>query len=392
MFSTQPIRLAVVATHPIQYYAPWFRHLSRDLEIKVFYLWDFGVTEQIDHGFGKTIQWDVPLLSGYEYEFVPNTSRKPGTHHFRGLKNPNLKQRIASYDPTAVLFMGYNYESFYRLLSSWTDNRVPLLLRGDSHRLLRRKGLTERFRRRFIKKVFKHFSAFLYVGKANQTYYQYHGIPSSKLFFAPHAVDNDYFTSGKDDAEKSASAWRRELGIPPNHAVVMFVGKFEEKKRPRDLLEAFVSANLQDATLLFVGSGALDTELRSLGLKHPNICFASFQNQSMMPRTYAAADLLVLPSYGPRETWGLAVNEAMCLSRPVIVSDHVGCAQDLVTPHENGLIFRAGDIPDLVTCLRTSLRNRDQLRDWGRRSREVIERYNYRETTKGLKEALSEVL
>lgn len=385
------MKLAVVATHPIQYNAPWFRHLSRELELRVFYLWDFGVTSQVDRGFGEAIKWDVPLLSGYEHEFVPNTSRQPGTHRFRGLKNPDLKRRVSAYDPSAVLLMGYNYESFYRFLLGWGRGRAPLLFRGDSHRIVQRGGLNELARRRFIGRVFKRFRAFLYVGSANQSYFEYHGVPSRKLFFAPHAVDNEYFNSSRPRAESAALTWRRELGIPEEHAVAVFAGKFEAKKRPLDLLEAFVRARPERATLLFVGAGHLEEELRSRAAGHENIRFAPFQNQSLMPRTYAAADVLVLPSFGPGETWGLAVNEAMCLGRPVVVSDHVGCAQDLVAPWKNGLVFPAGDVDALAGCLNEALGDRARLREWGEESRNIVSRYSYRQTTEGLKAALAHV-
>lgn len=74
-------RLAVVLSHPVQYYSPWFQWLAtrRVLDLRVFYLWEFGVTAQRDPQFEKTIQWDIDLLSGYESEFVPNVSRDPGS-------------------------------------------------------------------------------------------------------------------------------------------------------------------------------------------------------------------------------------------------------------------------------------------------------------------------
>ncbi len=385
------MKLAIISTHPIQYHAPWFRHLAKKLELRVFYLWDFGVTRKLDRGFNQTIQWDIPLLSGYQYEFVPNTSRNPGTHRFGGLQNPTLKKRVSGYSPSAVLMMGYNYESLYRFLCGWDGKRAPLLFRGDSHRIVKCGGTKERLRRRWISLVFKRFAAFLYVGRANQHYYQYHGIPSSKLFFAPHAVDNDFFTRAGVKADCSALSWRRELGISEEDAVVMFAGKYEEKKRPLDLLTAFVRADITNAKLLFVGAGPLEANLRRRAGDHPNICFAPFQNQSVMPRTYAAADLLVLPSYGPGETWGLAVNEAMCVGRPVIVSDHVGCAQDLVFPYENGLTFPAGDVVSLANCLREALVDRERLVAWGRESRKIVGQYSYDQTTAGLMSALEKL-
>jgi glycosyltransferase involved in cell wall biosynthesis len=140
-------------------------------------------------------------------------------------------------------------------------------------------------------------------------------------------------------------------------------------------------------SLLFVGAGALENELRTQAANHPHIYFAPFQNQTLMPRTYAAADLLVLPSYS--ETWGLVINEAMCMSRAVIASTHVGCAQDLIHPYRNGLIFPAGDVSALTTCLKEAFSDRKRLQIWGEESRQIIASYSYKQTTEGLKQALN---
>lgn len=381
-------KLAIITSHPIQYYAPWFRHLAdaTDFSIKVFYLWNFGVSQQVDMGFKQSIQWDIPLLTGYDYEFVPNVSSKPGTHHFWGLQNPSLLEQISVYNPDAVLLMSYNYASLYNFLWRWNRRRAPLLFRGDSHRLLPSHGTKEWARRSFISMIFRRFSACLYVGKANYGYFCDRGVPPQSLFFAPHAVDNDRFTFHAEEANHKAMQWKQEVGIPENHSVILFAGKFEVKKRPLDLLKAFLQANLPQVSLLFVGAGALESELRQAA--HPHIYFAPFQNQTLMPRTYTAADLVVLPSYGSEETWGLAINEAMCMSRPVIVSSHVGCAADLVQACRNGLIFPAGDVSALATSLKEAFSHRERLQTWGKESRKIISNYSYTQTTQGLREAL----
>jgi glycosyltransferase involved in cell wall biosynthesis len=389
-------RLAIVTTHPVQYYAPWFRFLAtrRDLEIRVFYLWDFGVTLQTDQGFGQAIQWDVPLLDGYSYEFVPNRSKQPGTHHFSGINNPELSDRLDRFNPDAALLIGYNYASFLRLLLSpmrwWRGRRAcPLLLRGDSHRLLPRRGPREWLRRRLISFLFRRFRAFLYVGAANRAYYLHHGVAEKELFFSPHAIDNERFCASGPQAVLDAHAWKRELGIPEQDRVVLFAGKFEIKKRPQDLIDAFQRASIPGASLLLVGAGNLESALRQQAGGARNIFFAPFQNQSLMPRTYAAADLVVLPSLGNGETWGLCINEAMCLAKPVIVSDHVGCARDLVIPGRNGLIFEAGNVEGLAQCLRQTLADADQLERWGKRSQELVREYSYLRATEGLEAALN---
>lgn len=387
-------RLAIITSHPIQYYAPWFRYLKEftDLNLRVFYLWNFGITSQTDQQFNQTLKWDIPLLEGYDHEFVPNVSQRPGTSHFWGLQNPTLMDQVRAFQPDAVLMMNYNYASLYRFLWSWRD--TPLLFRGDSHRLVPETGLKAALKRQWITQIYRRFDACLYVGQANREYLHYHGVTDERLFYSPHAIDNDRFLNETKTAQVEAILWKQALGIPDNHQVILFAGKLTAKKRPLDLLKAFLQAHLPRVSLLFVGSGSLETDLRQHAQVsgNPHIYFAPFQNQSQMPRTYAVGDILVLPSLGSGETWGLSINEAMCLSRPVVASNHVGCTLDLVSPHHTGLVFEAGNIEALVSCLKQAFcGDRQQLKTWGKAGHKHIQRFSYRDATAGLLDGLSAV-
>lgn len=383
-------RLAIVATHPVQYYAPWFKRLAQvsTLHLHVFYLFDPAKSGNFDPGFLRPVDWDLPLLEGYSHEFVPNVSARPGTGGFWGLRNPDLKQRVLAFRPDAVLVMGYNFWSLVRFISSWNAENAPLIFRGDSHRLARKASIGETLRRVIIATVFRRFAAFLYVGQANFRYFTYHGVPTHLLFRSPHAVDIERFAADAARDAGEAVAWRRSLGIPDDSLVVMFAGKFEAKKRPLDLLQAFITLDPGNATLLMVGSGPLERDLREAAADRGNVRFAPFQNQSRMPRTYAACDVFVLPSYGNFETWGLAVNEAMSVGKPVIVSNHVGCAEDLVVPGETGLIFDAEDKDSLIRALALALESRNRLADWGMAARQRVTRFGYEHATEGLLAAL----
>ncbi len=355
--SRSPVRLAVVLSHPTQYYSPWFRWLAAHerLTLRVFYLWDFGLATQRDPKFEHSFRWDVDLLSGYEHEFVPNISRDPGTHHFTGLRNPALTARLAAWGPQALLIFGYNWASHLRAVF-WARRRgVPLVFRGDSHFIGREHpGLLRRLVLGFL---YRQFAAFLPVGTANREYFTTLDVPPQRLFFAPHAVDESLFDPTRADHQRASHHLRTQLDLAPGQKVFLFAGKLVPEKQPRELLAAFLALNDARAALVFVGEGpekpALIAATRSAGAS--NVHFLPFANQSEMPARLLLADLFVLPSRGVFETWGLAVNEAMHLGVPPLVSDRVGCQQDLVTPGETGWVFRHDDPSDLRTQLGAAL-------------------------------------
>lgn len=384
-------RLAIVLSHPTQYYSPWFRWLrgQTPLEFKVFYLWNFGVTKQRDPQFGTSFQWDTDLLSGYEYEFVPNAARDPGTHHFRGLDNPSLTSRLASWRPDALLLFGYNWLSLQRALWWARRHGVPLIFRGDSH-LLGRPHLPW-LRRHLLSFMYRRFAAITCVGAANRDYFLNLGVPAGRLFFAPHSVDTSLFDPDKPATLASATARRGELGLN-SRRVILFAGKLGARKQPVELLEAFLQVATDDDALVIVGDGPEKERLQSIATARPDITvhFLPFANQSEMPALYALADIFALPSRGHYETWGLAVNEAMHLGVPCLVSDLVGCQRDLVQPGETGWVFPAENRAALATTLQTALRTPPA--EHARLVRNVRARiagYTYRQTSDGLLSALA---
>ncbi|HXM05101.1 MAG TPA: glycosyltransferase, partial [Chthoniobacterales bacterium] len=134
--------------------------------------------------------------------------------------------------------------------------------------------------------------------------------------------------------------------------VVLFCAKLQAWKRPQDVLRAFARANSPNAYLVFVGDGALrltlESEAKSLGIGG-RVRFLGFVNQSGLPETYGAADILVLAS--EYEPFGVVVNEAMLCGCPVIVSDRVGARFDLVRDGETGFVFPMGDVGALSALL-----------------------------------------
>jgi len=384
-------RLAIVLSHPVQYYSPWFRWLRANtaLEFRVFYLWEFGVTDQRDPQFGTTFRWDVDLLAGYESEFVPNIARDPGTHHFSGLDNPQLTTRLAAWHPGAVLLFGYNWRSHQRAVWWARRHGVPLLFRGDSH-LLGRERLPF-LRRLLLRFLYRQFAAITYVGAANRDYFRALGVPAERLFFAPHSVNAEHFNPADPVTRAEADRLRGEHGLRGKR-VVLFAGKFSAAKQPVELLQAFLAVATPDDALVFVGAGAEKARLATHAASRPEACvrFLPFANQSEMPARYRLADIFALPSRSHYETWGLAVNEAMHLGVPCLVSDLVGCQRDLVAPGETGWVFPAGSPTALAATLQQALRSpASELQRLGRNAAANVARYTYRQTSDGLLAALA---
>lgn len=363
-------RLAFIVSHPIQYYVPLYRRLANrgDLEIKVFFTWHGG-SEQLDQGFKKSLAWDIPLTEGYEFEVVANTARAPGTHHFFGLRNPTLLNKVLAWRPDAVHLTGYAYMSHLLVLHALHKLKVNVLFRGDSH-LLNGQGAWWRWnlKRLSLRTIYSWPAGFLCVGQANRDYYRAFGVPQTKLFNCPHSIETERFICPDDDLDQKAADWRANIGINQSHKVLLFAGKFEGVKQPLAMMQAFLECNLSQVALLMVGDGELGPQVREVAGQHPGrIRVLPFQNQSKMPIVYRLGDVLILPSRS--ETWGLAVNEAMACGRPALVSDRVGCHVDVVQSGKTGEVFSAGNWNDfknkLVSMLETDWKQRKTLiQDW----------------------------
>jgi glycosyltransferase involved in cell wall biosynthesis len=347
-------KLAVVTSHPIQYYAPVFRALaeSQSIDLRVFYTWSQAADSQLfDAGFGTAVTWDVPLLSGYAYQFVPNVAANPGTEHFGGFKNPSLCRDIEAWNADAVLVFGWCHHSHLQALR-YFKGRIPVLFRGDSTLLDRRSWWRAALRRGFLRWVYSHVDVAIAVGANSRDYFAWCGLPLHRIALAPHSVDTVRFAQDASGDEARAAQWRLELGIDPKAVVFLYAGKFQTVKNPALLLTAF-SALPAGAHLVLVGSGEMEAGLKAAAGAKDNVHFVPFQNQSLMPTVYRLGDVFVLPSRS--ETWGLALNEAMACARALIASSNVGGARDLIQPGTNGWVFPSGDAAGLAGVLQAAL-------------------------------------
>lgn len=376
-------KLAVIITHPIQYYSPLFKLINErgKIRLKVFYTWSQSEKTMYDEKFGREIKWDIPLLEGYEYSFVKNTSKNPGSGTFRGVINPGLISEIENWQADAVLVFGWNHQSHFKAMR-YFKGRIPVYFRGDSTLIDEKPGFKTFLRRKWLCFVYRYIDFAFFVGQNNKAYFLKHGLKEKQLIFAPHAIDNARFYDKTGEYTSKATTRRKEIGLSEKDTVFLFVGKFESKKNPLLLIKA--ARELPEYKFLFVGNGVLEPQMRQEA--GDNCYFLPFQNQSTMPVVYRLGDVFVLPSQGPGETWGLAVNEAMACGKPILVSDKTGCAPDLVKTAVNGYIFQSGNIRDLKEKITLFA---DNLNNLGQKSSERISDWSFEHIAKAIENELN---
>jgi glycosyltransferase involved in cell wall biosynthesis len=392
-----PIRLTVVLTHPIQYYAPWFRQIvvtAPEIALTVVHATE-PTAEQQGVGFGQAFRWDTPLTEGYESITVrpARDSDQIDSGHFLGLDVPEIVAAVEQTQPHVVLITGWYSITLVRALVASRRLRVPVLYRGDSHLLSGPRGWQRSLWTAKTWFLLRQFHGFLSPGKRVREYLRWFGVEEFRIFDVPHAIDNDFFaaTAAGYRVPEARAAARRDWGIAEAAFVPIFVGKLIPSKRPLNVVRACAKLG-PGVSLLVVGSGPLEEAMRQkareLGV---DLRFAGFLNQSELGKAYAVADCLTLPSDFP-ETWGLVVNEALATGLPAVVSAAVGCAPDLVTNGVTGYVYPLDHIDALAERLETVRRRKAEGYDWGPACQETADRFSYAAMTSGLVRACRSVL
>lgn len=358
------------------------------MEVQVFLASRAGAEVYRDEEFGVEICWDTPILEGYPYTILPNLSRSAGPGHFTGLVNPAVTL-LSKCEFDAVWIHGWAYATNWLAWASATVRGLPVLLRGETNGLREPVGWRRTVKHTALGAMFSKIARFLAIGSLNKNFYESYGVGGDRIFLAPYTVDNDYFFERARSLEGQRHELRQREGIAPDLPVVLYCGKLIPKKRPFDLLRALAILTKQiRASLVFVGDGNLRPELEEFANKNAlRVHFLGFRNQSELPKCYAMSDVMVLPS--DYEPWGLVVNEAMCFGLPIVASDKVGAAADLIRDGLNGFVYPVGNIPALAEALIRVLANDALRREMGDSSAATIRKWSISETVEGVRNALA---
>jgi glycosyltransferase involved in cell wall biosynthesis len=387
------LRLAYFVSHPIQYQAPLLRRIAKepDIELKVFFSSDRSVRGYVDEGFGVTVEWDVPLLEGYSSSFLPRWLEDGSQPGFWRPLNFGIFETLERGRFDAVWTHGYSTANSLRVISSAAMLGIPVLLRAESHLHDRARSLPKLLAKDcFFRALRSQIAAVLAIGQANAHYWRHYLGDDMPIFRMPYAVDNDFFQCCAAKAAPGREALRRQLGLETGRPVILFASKLQERKRCTDLIAAHARLPQPRPYLLIVGDGEERQRLEQQATSGPDsrsVRFLGFRNQTELPRYLDLCDVFVLPSR--HEPWGLVVNEAMNAGRAVVVSEDVGCQEDLVREGVTGAVFPAGDVDGLTAAIERVLAPSVRAAKMGARGRELISQYSFEQDVAGLREALA---
>ncbi|MGC2277986.1 MAG: glycosyltransferase, partial [Candidatus Binatus sp.] len=293
-------RVACLVSHPIQYQAPLFRYLATrpGIELTVFFLSDHSIHAYRDSGFGVDVKWDVPLLDGYQHEFLPRVGSSSGISFWRPWTF-GLRTRLRRGRFDALWVHGYAHRGCLAGIAAAKSLNIPVMLRGESNLLSETDdALKLGVKRIAMPALLRTIDAALSIGRLNRDYYLHYGVEAGRIFAMPYAVDNEFFRIASECARPRREALRAELGLKPGRAVILFASKMQPHKRAADLLEAYARLSLDGAAepapyLVFAGDGAerAGLERRARELKWDSIRFIGFRNQSELPALYDLCDV-----------------------------------------------------------------------------------------------------
>jgi glycosyltransferase involved in cell wall biosynthesis len=265
----------------------------------------------------------------------------------------DVRPALRGYD--LIILSGWAEPSYLLLwsLAQMTRKRIAFWLESTQDDFAR-----AGFKELLKKKILAQACGVVASGTRAAEYCQALGFPRPKIYCAPNAVNVDYFRQQAAQLAPQRAALRQELGL--NGVTLLFVGRMiESMKSVSTLLRAqqiLENKNLP-AELVLIGEGQDRTAYEHLAreLNLQRVRFENFMPHDALCCYYASADVMVLPSRS--EPWGFVLNEAMEFGLPLVASDAVGAAPDLIGEGVNGFSVPRENAAALATALEKLVMN-----------------------------------
>lgn len=340
-----PVVVAVLANATSPYHEHFLRRLAEELSgIEVHALFAYEATFQ---------PWSVALPPGLPVRYFSAEGERASAPSWRHAlrdfrKGGRILRHLEASRASAVICQGYNDLAFLRVLLGCGRRRIPVFLRSDSNAAddERNPRWKRAVKAAVLRPLLRRADGVMPAGRAGAAYFERYGVGAERQFLVPYESDVGAIRAVDPNAVR---VFAEREGFPADRRRLLFCARLSPVKRPDLALEAFaaIAGRRLEWDLVFAGDGPLRAGLESSVPEalRGRVRWLGFRDVAEVRLAFHACDLLLLPS--DLEPWALVVTEALASGLAVVASDVVGAAFDLVTPGENGAIFRRGDIGDL---------------------------------------------
>ena len=381
----EPPKILYLQDTAMWYRRPFFKKLSEIYDIKFI----FTYIQYINDMYGIETSWGIDGFEGVKYKVLKNYCNIRYVDIAFGLLKDLLKE---DYD--IIVDMYGSADMLYCFIAAKL-RRKPIILCSDVWGWKRRRSLKETLKLPLFKFIVSHSDAILVPGTKQKEYYISLGASSDKVFIMPNVSS----LVVKEEDYENKEKLKEKLNIGTKQ-VVLYAGRLVKQKGVEYLIKAFAKLREErdDIVLIVVGRGECKDELlllsKNLNIEN-HIYFMGFiENVSLSPY-YLLCNVCVVPSitYGQADCWGYVINEAMYCGKPVIATDAVGAAFDMIKDGENGFIVPEKDVNALYEALKKMISDSDLEKKMGIKSKKIIEEgFRYKDMVEGFEKAVEYVL
>jgi glycosyltransferase involved in cell wall biosynthesis len=247
---------------------------------------------------------------------------------------------------------------------------------------------------RLNKFILPRLDALVVPGTKHKEYFVSLGASPDKVFIMPYASN---ITISEEDYENKEKI-KEKLDIG-NKKVVLYTGRLVKRKGVEYLIEAFAKLRKErdDVVLVIVGEGGSRSELESLSKNlgiEGSVFFTGFVDNFNLAAYYLLCDVCVVPSitHIVADIWVHVVNDAMEAGKPVIATDAVGAAFDMIKDGISGFVVPEKDSDALYHAVKKIISEPELAKRMGEASKRIVEQgFKYEHMADGFIEAVNYV-
>jgi glycosyltransferase involved in cell wall biosynthesis len=373
----RPLRVVYVSPEPTPYRAPLFDRIAQRLDVELEVLYAASTVA------GRT--WSVPLdhphrvLAGIA---VPG-ARRVLRHDYP--LTPAVWGELSRAAPDVVVVSGWSTFAAQAAIAWCRLHRVPYLLAVESHDRDPRPGWRRAVKGAVVPRVVRAAAGVLVTGTLARESMLARGARPDRIRVFANTIDVTAFAEHAERIAPRRAALRSDIGIRADEVAVVCVARLSSEKELGTLIRAVSLADDARLVLVLAGDGPQRAALARLAAERGvRVRFLGDVPWEAIVEVYVVADVFAMLS--SRETWGVVVNEAAAVGLPLVLSDGVGAAHDIVEADRNGVVVPIGDADAAGAALRRLAADASLRRSWGEASRRIVSAWGYAPSVEGFVE------